>query len=253
MKVIVKFQTKWRFPNEWLESFKNEFARQVPHKKIWLTVENRPNADYIIITNGAKGKTTVRLNTFFEGDITTIFEKGYLKAVVEHEAKHLQPSVRFKHEALPAPESILMTDGVESYNELTDKISLKFQDFLCDVYANSAMTNENLKKYLEFEIYKIKVIWNDNKNGLIRTPLLVFTSYIEACYTSIGEQPPEEFLVIANNLHNDASNIAIYKQMLETYLTMWNIVKSGQKEEIDLTKQTYVLNELLQRQQNPFL
>lgn len=48
------------------------------------------------------------------------------------------------------------------------------------------------------------------------------------------------------------SNIAIYKQMKVVYATMWNAVRTGQRH-VDLKKETYELNELVQRQRNPWL
>lgn len=158
MKIIVKSQTKWNFSNEWLEDFKDEFHKQLPNRKIWLLIESKPKEDYIIKIKGATGKITVHLNMYPEKEIRVIFEKGYLKAVIEHEIKHLQPIVKFQHDTIPAPEIILEAEGVNAYEELTQSISLKFKDFLTDIYANSGMTISGLKKYLEFEVYESMLI-----------------------------------------------------------------------------------------------
>ena len=79
-------------------------------------------------------------------------------------------------------------------------------------------------------------MWDDmNKVGTVKIPLMLFTSYIEACYTAIGEYPSNELHSINMHLQDDNSNVSIYKQMVEVYLEMWKAVKSGQID-IDLTK-----------------
>ena len=254
MKVIVKSPEKWVYPKNWLEALKIEFHRQLPNRKIWMIIENNSKDDYVIKINGATGKITVRVNIGSKSEITTIFKKGYLQAVVEHELKHLQPNINFLIDTIIPPESILETESISYYNELKQEFSSSYQDFLTDIYANSGMTQDGLKKYLEYEIDKLVIWWNDaqNKKWFFRTPLMLFISYIEACYVAIDEKPSKDLLLIANVIHDDETNTVIYNQMLKIYLTMWKSLTSGQIE-VDLANETCTLHDLLSANVDHFL
>lgn len=255
MRIKVKNYDKWIFPKEWLEALKTEFLRQLPRRKIRLIIDDKKQKDCAIRINGDSGKVLVHVNVCndVKNDIITIFKKGYLKAVVEHEIKHLQPNFRYLFNKIIPPYTIQDTEGEDFYKNLYHLLNLKFQDFLSDVYANSGMSIEGLRQYLEFETNKICSDWETmNKDRIVRVPLMLFTSYIEACYTAIGENLPNELNSINNCLQDDYSNVAIHKQMVEIYLEMWNAVKKGQTE-IDLDEKTRALQELILRQSRPLL
>lgn len=251
MKVKTEFQSNWIFDPKWLEAFKNEICRRLPNRKVWLIVEDKPFEDYIIMTDGRTGKVIVHFNMYDKEAIEAIFKGKYLDALVEHEIKHLEPNLDFQHDSIPASESILLTKGVDAHREATKMLTDKFQDLLRDIYANSAMSTDGLKRYLEFEINKLKMVW-PRVQGTMRTVWMLIGSYIEACYEAIGESIPSELTFISNSLQEDESNIAIYRQMKVAYSAMWKAVKSGQRN-VDLKRETYKLNELVQRQRNPWL
>ena len=177
-----------------------------------------------------------------------IFEKGYLCSVIEHEMKHLQPIITYQHDLIPAPRSILLEQGPAAYMEVVKMLTSRFEDFLIDIYANSAMSNNGLKKYLEFEGAKLKRLYS-KKEGCMITPLMLISSYIEVCYENIGVSVPMEIVSILNSLQEDETNKAIYEKMKTVYRTMWISVKQGQQE-VDLKQLTYDLNELLKCQKN---
>jgi hypothetical protein len=255
MKVRVQNPEKWVFPNEWLETLKTEFHRQLPSRKIWLIIEDKRQKDFTIRINENGGKVLVHISTCVDviDDIITIFEKGYLASVVEHEIKHLQPNTIICFSNIVVPQIILDKESKDFCKELDHLLNMKFYDFLTDVYANSVMSIEGLEKYLEFETSKIYSTWGSiNREGIVRIPFMLFTSYVEACYTAIGEHPSNELHSINMYLKDDNANVAIYRKMVEVYLEMWRAVKSGQLE-VDLKEKTSVLQELIKRQPRPLL
>ncbi len=52
------------------------------------------------------------------------------------------------NEIIPPQIIIFYTESNDFCKELDDLLNMKFQDFLTDVYANSGMSIEGLKKYL---------------------------------------------------------------------------------------------------------
>jgi hypothetical protein len=254
MKIKVKNPDKWIFPKEWLEALKSEFNRQLPSRKICLIIENKKQEDYIFWTkDSGLVLVYVSVNNCVRNEIITIFKNNYLTAVVEHEVKHLQPNINFYINKIIAPSILLAIESRDFYEHITRLLNIKFQDFLTDVYANSGMTIGNLKKYLEFETSKICSTWASmDKVGQVRTPFMLFMSYVEACYKAINENLPSELYPINACFQDDYSNIAIHKQMVEVYLELWKALKLG-KTDIDLKEKTSVLQELIKRQPNPFL
>jgi hypothetical protein len=252
MRVKTKFLSKWKYDNKWLEAFKNEIIKQLPKRKVWLIIENIPNEDYVIQISGKTGKVIIHFNMDPEMEIRAIFEKGYLEAVVEHEIKHLQPNINYTHDFIPAPESIIDERGIITYNEIGQILTGEFRDFLVDVYANSAMSIDRLKKYLAYEIEKLKIaLAKMGETKTIRTIWLLVASYIETCYEAVGEPIPDDLASLSRKLQEDESNIAIYNQMKVAYAKMWKSVKAGSKH-VDLTQETYKLNELIKRQLRPW-
>ena len=80
----------------------------------------------MIKINGATGKVTVHVSVFTKSEIIKIFKKDYLKSVVSHEIKHLQPNVKFLVERIIPSKSVLGDMSAEDYNALSEKFSSKF-------------------------------------------------------------------------------------------------------------------------------
>lgn len=251
MRIKTKFFSKWTFDPKWLELLKNELRKRLTNRKVWLIIEKIPSADYIIKIDGLGGRVIFRVNIHERTTVKTIFEKKYLGAIVEHEIKHLNPNVDYQHEIISAPQSILREHGIDAYNYTTKLLTDTFQNYLNEIYANSDMSVSGLKKYLEFEVYKLKRIWVKIHKTL-KTVWMLVAAYIEVCHEKLGEPIPNELPNIVAGLQKDQTDVAIYKQIKVAYVTMWDTVKTGQRQ-VNLVNETHELNELIQNQCNLWL
>jgi len=236
MRIKTKFPSNWSFDARWLELLKDKLRKQLPNREIWLIIEESPWADYTINTDGSRERVIFRFNIYPKTTIETIFKQDYLDGIVEHEIKHLNPNVIFHHDVIGAPQSILEKYGIDAYNRTTDLLTQTFQNYLNEVYANSDMSASGLKKYLAFEIHKLREAWS-RVHGALRTVLMLVVAYIEVCYEKLGEPVPNEPVAIAASLQKYEPDVAICKQIKVAYTAMWNAVKAGQKE-VDLLKET---------------
>ncbi len=53
---MVKSEEKWIFPKEWLEMLKKEFHYQLPNRKIWLIIDNKPKMIMLLRLMGQQVK-----------------------------------------------------------------------------------------------------------------------------------------------------------------------------------------------------
>jgi hypothetical protein len=250
MRIKTKLLAKWVFDPQWLEVLKNELTRRLT-KEAQLIIEKNPSVDYIMKIDGSRDEVIFRVNINERTSIETIFKRNFLEAVVEHETKHLNPNVEFQHDIIPAPKSILRKHGIVAHNYFTRLLTDTFQNYLNEIYANSYMSIRGLQKYLEFEVYKLKRVW-PKRHGTLRTMWMLVVAYIEVCYNMIGELTSGELYPILTTLRKHPIDKSIYEQIKLAYIAMWKAVKAGQRY-VNLLKETYELNELVQNQRNPFL
>jgi len=251
MEIEIKPLAQWIFESQWLELLKSELAKRLPDKDVQLVIEDNLTADYAMKIDGSSGRVILWVNIHERAYIETIFKQSYLNAVIEHEINHLNPNVIFQHDTIPAPIQILKKQGIITHNHVTMFLTDIFQNYLKEIYANSEMSAIGLRKYLEFEVYKLKETWS-KRHGTYRMMWMLIAAYVEVCYNMIGELIPTELSSIVATLLKHPIDASIYEQIKVTYRAMWNAVKAGQRN-VNLLEETYQLNELAQNQRNPFL
>jgi hypothetical protein len=250
MRVKTEFLADWIFEMQWLELLKNELSKRVPDRNIRLIIEDNSSADYVMKINGKGDEVVFLVNIHERVSIETIFKQSYLDGVMEHEIKHLNPNVTYQHDVIPAPSSIFRKHGIKAHNYYTKLLTDTFQNYLNEIYANSDMSIRGLHKYLEFEVYKLREVWF-KRHSTLRIMWMLIIAYIEVCYNMIGDLIPSKLLPIVTTLRKRPIDASIYDQIKVTYKTMWNAVKSEQRN-VNLLKETYELNELVWNQRNPF-
>lgn len=250
MRIATKLLAEWIFDPQWLEALRKELGGRLT-KKAQIIIEKNPSADYVMRIDGSSDEVIFFVNINEKTSIETIFKRDYLEAIVEHETKHLNPNVQFQHDVIPAPKLISRKHGIAAHNYFTKFLTDTFQNYLNEIYANSHMSIRGLQKYLEFEVYKLKEAWVQ-RHGTLRMMWMLVAAYIEVCYNMIGESTSSELRPITTTLRKHPIDKSIYEQMKVAYTAMWNAVKAGQRC-VNLLKETYELNELVQKQRNPFV
>jgi len=113
------------------------------------------------------------------------------------------------------------------------------------------MSIEGLRKYLEFEVYKVMKGW-PKRRTTSRMRWMLAVAYIETCYNMIEELVPKELHPVVATLRKHPIDASIYDKIKATYVSMWKAAKAGQRN-VNLLKETYELNELVRNQRNPLL
>jgi hypothetical protein len=251
VNVDLDLQATWIFKAEWLASLKLSVAKAFEGRgEVHVILEDDPRANYVMKTNLEGGRVVLHVNYAEHATFEEIFRGAYLEALLEHENRHLDAySLTLINDALPAPRILRQTAGEAAFRQLTASFTDILREHLKDVCADCLMSPTSLRKYLEFELFKMRESWRERR-GLYKVPLILMLAYIDTCGEMGGLSVPSQLSVLAAYFPKISYDGLIYGQAQKVFRAVWNAVKAKQQT-VDVFKDTYELDELCYQQPEP--
>lgn len=251
----VKVSGSWPYKKEWLHSLLNTISQEFdPGTE--LVLEYRPDADYLALVVPHKKPVQLRFNTAPSERITALFEANYVRALAAHEAARVKVSEWF-----PNFYNLVLSDtarselGAAYYEGMQLTLSGMLEDHLKDTSATALMTNELASKYVEFVSLDVLSAWSVRSEKHLKILFMIVAGWVDVCAENLDERLPNGFRHIVAELTRDDFDRILYNRVKKTYETIWN--QSRESSEpiafIDVTAETYELNELLRKQPDPWL
>jgi hypothetical protein len=251
VNVDLDLQATWIFKAEWLASLKAAVAKAFHDRRgVRVVLEDDMTADYVMKSDIEDGLVVLHVNYAERSTFEEMFQGAHLEAVLEHENRHIDTyNLMLINDTLPAPRLLRQTAGEAAFMQLTASFTHILRERLKDVCANCLMSPTSLRRYLEFELFKVRESWRERR-GLYKVPLILMLAYIHTCGEMGGLSVPSQLSVLAAYFPKISYDGLIYGQAQKVFRAVWNAVKAKQQT-VDVFKDTYELNELCYQQPEP--
>jgi len=222
-------------------------------KKVRIEETYEDPSDFLVKVEKRKGKPVLTINLATGVELRRLFDRGYLDAVLAHEAAHLKPQ-RWLRERIYMPKKLLETFGLSFYNRESQYLDMKYNDLISDACAIALTPEKYAREFLAFLTESLRDsllnIGAMPAHQFLKIYILLPTALLETASRALGLPVPGEVASVTRVAVKDPVDTEIYNYLKKVFSKAFSQTRAG--EEVDVLQLSYVLKELIESQPEPY-